>query len=110
MASRKPVQVAAADYFSTGAANLGTAPFGQHYRYKAPVIGVQFEQLNSFPIISVVPGSKAAAKYHQAGEYEHAFKSRQLGDWTIQAWCSDYVDRGVPQPTRSVYAGANIEG
>lgn len=92
---------------STDTVQLGEHPYGQWYRYHPSVVHSRFDELNGFPFLSRNPTNLVDAQYHAAGDYDDVFATSQLGHWRSQLRVNMIVDRAVPGPLRSIYAGTS---
>lgn len=91
----------------TGNIDIGTLPFGQHYRWQPNVVHSQYDTLLGYPFInSGTITNHQQAVYIQSGEYDDIFQSKRLGN--AQAQCAFKVNayRKFPGPKSSIFAGA----
>ncbi len=103
----EPIDADVADFFtSSSSQDLGTMPFGQHYRYHPSIVHNKYDALDGFTFSDTVPASISDARYIKTQEFASAFQTTQLGQW--QASCRIGVQKHtvVPGALTSVFAGA----
>lgn len=91
----------------SGSVNLGTIPYGQHYRYQPSYVHSRFTGVSAFPFLSSLPTSVNQARYYQDNEYGIVFQTTQLGHWQHHASYEVEKSTIVPGPKSSMYAGVN---
>jgi hypothetical protein len=102
-----PATITSLDWFANGSAahNLGTAPYGQWYRYHPSYVHAKFEALLGFPFTLGHPTSADEARYFENKEFAAAFQTEQLGQWNMISKINIDVQRVVPPAIKSIYAG-----
>lgn len=108
LAAEIPHQLTMNDLFSqtTSTQFVGYFPYGQWYRYHPSVIHNKYDELTGFPFKPDIPSNHAAALYTSGNDYETVFATQQLGHWRSQMRVNMMVNRTVPPPTYSIYAGS----
>jgi len=92
---------------STGNIDVGTMPYGQHYRWQPNHVHTQYDEILGMPFInSTQITNHQEAVYIQSNEYNDVFQSKKLGN--AQAQCAFKINalRNFPAPSTSIFAGS----
>ena len=116
----KPESVNIADFFnSASAAGSGYMPAGEQFRWHSPCISRYYEDKDNvskgWPIRSQAPSSlEEAALCHREDGADSNFSNsdyflgQQLLDWNMTARIDCMGFRNIPDGTKSIYAGADL--
>lgn len=114
-----PAQISVRDYLTDAVvvSEPGERPYGDHYRYWPSIVADDFHKLEGYPFsatsvfnLGTTQQRRRALRYHgQGGEnFDVVFKSAgQLKHWQAHANVGVTKISPVPDPTASIYAGAD---
>lgn len=91
----------------TSTADLGSAPFGQWYRWLPNYVHAIYGGIAGFPFITPFPATVDDARYVKNGEFDNVFQTSQLGQWQAQCHVGVQSKSPVPTAASSIFAGTS---
>ncbi len=85
--------------------SLGMIPYGNWYRTQPSIVHGRFRFVQGYSFLKTLPTTFDLANYCQDREYDDAFQTQQLGDWTSDMKIGLQAHRYIPAARTSVFAG-----
>jgi len=104
-----PYALTTADVFGGGTTTaLGQVPYGQWYREQGSCAHPRYTVVEGHPFLTTLPGSRDAAIYIGANDYDSVFQTLALKHWNSQGRVACTVNRFIPDVRRSIMAGTGL--